>query len=250
MNEYDSFLFDAAEKLEREHLLRTASQQQPSAPPPPCPAHKSLHSSSAKQLPPDVLKRIEANRSAAMARLKHAGAAALATQRPEPAAAPSRISSDSASEAESCSSQSSIKSYFKPDGSKQCSAQHQRAEGSVRLRHRPLADVNGMSHPPPHASSQDSACSHAAAPAACNFKPFAADLSSQSQSRPLPCAACSASCPRDGCSSCVLQYPRHPPLRDYQFDLVRRSVTCNTLVVLPTGLGKTFIAGPLLHTSL
>lgn len=245
MNDYDLFLFEAAEKLEREHLLRTASLKQPSAPPPSCPPHKS-----AKQLPPDVLKRIEANRAAAMARLKHAGAAALAAQRPAPAAAPSRIASDSASEAESCSSQSSIKSYFKPDGSKRCSAQHQGDEGGVRHRHRPLADANATSHPPPHSSSQDAACSHAAAPAACNFKPFAAHPSSQSQSRPLLCAACSAPCPRDGCSSCVLQYPLSPPLRDYQFDLVQRSITRNTLVVLPTGLGKTFIAGPLLHPSL
>ncbi|GJE91515.1 DEAD/DEAH box helicase domain-containing protein [Phanerochaete sordida] len=38
-------------------------------------------------------------------------------------------------------------------------------------------------------------------------------------------------------------YPLNQPKRDYQFNIVRRCLFDNTLVALPTGLGKTFIAG-------
>ena len=38
------------------------------------------------------------------------------------------------------------------------------------------------------------------------------------------------------------QYPIDFPLREYQFSIVRRCLFKNTLVCLPTGLGKTFIA--------
>ncbi|TFK57423.1 hypothetical protein OE88DRAFT_1651135 [Heliocybe sulcata] len=38
-------------------------------------------------------------------------------------------------------------------------------------------------------------------------------------------------------------YPLNRPKRDYQFNIVRNSLFENTLVALPTGLGKTFIAG-------
>ncbi|KAF9229670.1 P-loop containing nucleoside triphosphate hydrolase protein [Gyrodon lividus] len=38
-------------------------------------------------------------------------------------------------------------------------------------------------------------------------------------------------------------YPLNQPKRDYQFNIVRRCLFENTLVALPTGLGKTFIAG-------
>ncbi|KZT21696.1 P-loop containing nucleoside triphosphate hydrolase protein [Neolentinus lepideus HHB14362 ss-1] len=38
-------------------------------------------------------------------------------------------------------------------------------------------------------------------------------------------------------------YPLNQPKRDYQFNIVRNSLFENTLVALPTGLGKTFIAG-------
>jgi hypothetical protein len=38
-------------------------------------------------------------------------------------------------------------------------------------------------------------------------------------------------------------YPINLPLRDYQHNIVRRCLFQNTLVALPTGLGKTFIAG-------
>ncbi|KIJ68754.1 hypothetical protein HYDPIDRAFT_106998 [Hydnomerulius pinastri MD-312] len=38
-------------------------------------------------------------------------------------------------------------------------------------------------------------------------------------------------------------YPLNQPKRDYQFNIVRHCLYDNTLVALPTGLGKTFIAG-------
>jgi ATP-dependent DNA helicase MPH1 len=38
-------------------------------------------------------------------------------------------------------------------------------------------------------------------------------------------------------------YPLNRPKRDYQFNIVRHCLFENTLVALPTGLGKTFIAG-------
>ena len=38
-------------------------------------------------------------------------------------------------------------------------------------------------------------------------------------------------------------YPINFPKRDYQFNIVKNCLFDNTLVALPTGLGKTFIAG-------
>lgn len=38
------------------------------------------------------------------------------------------------------------------------------------------------------------------------------------------------------------QYPINYPKRDYQYNIIRRALFTNTLVSLPTGLGKTFIA--------
>ena len=37
-------------------------------------------------------------------------------------------------------------------------------------------------------------------------------------------------------------YPTNYPVRDHQFDIVSKALFKNTLVSLPTGLGKTFIA--------
>lgn len=38
-------------------------------------------------------------------------------------------------------------------------------------------------------------------------------------------------------------YPLNRPKREYQFNIVQKCLFDNTLVALPTGLGKTFIAG-------
>lgn len=42
-------------------------------------------------------------------------------------------------------------------------------------------------------------------------------------------------------------YPTNYPLRDYQFSIVKEALFKNTLVVLPTGLGKTFIAAVVMY---
>ncbi|XP_076659071.1 FA complementation group M [Halictus rubicundus] len=42
-------------------------------------------------------------------------------------------------------------------------------------------------------------------------------------------------------------YPENYPVRDYQFNIVKASLYCNTLVCLPTGLGKTFIAAVIMY---
>ncbi|GBM78806.1 Fanconi anemia group M protein, partial [Araneus ventricosus] len=42
-------------------------------------------------------------------------------------------------------------------------------------------------------------------------------------------------------------YPTNYPVRDYQFAIVKESLFKNTLVILPTGLGKTFIAAVVMY---
>ncbi|XP_076064311.1 FA complementation group M isoform X2 [Oratosquilla oratoria] len=42
-------------------------------------------------------------------------------------------------------------------------------------------------------------------------------------------------------------YPVNYPVRQYQYDIVHKSLFLNTLVALPTGLGKTFIAAVLMY---
>jgi len=38
-------------------------------------------------------------------------------------------------------------------------------------------------------------------------------------------------------------YPLNKPKRDYQYNIVKNSLFENTIISVPTGLGKTFIAG-------
>ena len=42
-------------------------------------------------------------------------------------------------------------------------------------------------------------------------------------------------------------YPTNYPIRDYQFSIVQEALYKNTMVVLPTGLGKTFIAAVVMY---
>ncbi|CAH2071635.1 unnamed protein product, partial [Iphiclides podalirius] len=42
-------------------------------------------------------------------------------------------------------------------------------------------------------------------------------------------------------------YPTNYPVRDYQFNIIKASILKNTLVSLPTGLGKTFIAAVIMY---
>ena len=42
-------------------------------------------------------------------------------------------------------------------------------------------------------------------------------------------------------------YPTNYPIRDYQFNIVQTALFKNTLVALPTGLGKTFIAAVVMY---
>ncbi len=42
-------------------------------------------------------------------------------------------------------------------------------------------------------------------------------------------------------------YPINYPMRDYQFNIITKALIKNTLVVLPTGLGKTFIAAVVMY---
>ncbi|GFQ87310.1 fanconi anemia group M protein [Trichonephila clavata] len=42
-------------------------------------------------------------------------------------------------------------------------------------------------------------------------------------------------------------YPTNYPVRDYQFAIVKEALFKNTLVILPTGLGKTFIAAVVMY---
>lgn len=42
-------------------------------------------------------------------------------------------------------------------------------------------------------------------------------------------------------------YPINYPLRDYQYNITQKALFNNTLVTLPTGLGKTFIAAVIMY---
>eukprot|EP00871_Galdieria_phlegrea_P004406 jgi/Galph1/4967/GphlegSOOS_G3661.1 len=45
-------------------------------------------------------------------------------------------------------------------------------------------------------------------------------------------------------------FPTNVPEREYQFNIVRTALACNTFVCLPTGLGKTFIAAVVMYNFL
>lgn len=49
-----------------------------------------------------------------------------------------------------------------------------------------------------------------------------------------------------GTGNCWI-YPTNYPVRDYQFNIVQQALFQNTLVTLPTGLGKTFIAAVVMY---
>lgn len=57
------------------------------------------------------------------------------------------------------------------------------------------------------------------------------------------------SCPHryDSQAICTWIYPTNYPVRLYQFNIVKKSLFRNTLVCLPTGLGKTFIAAVVMY---
>jgi len=42
-------------------------------------------------------------------------------------------------------------------------------------------------------------------------------------------------------------YPSHLPIREYQYAMVQKALSCNTLVCLPTGMGKTLIAAVVMY---
>lgn len=89
---------------------------------------------------------------------------------------------------------------------------------------------------------------------------FQNDLVSEAGTQPN---TASSSAPSTALSSSMLQpevlqgfddemgqswvYPINYPLRDYQFNIVHKSLFKNTLVSLPTGLGKTFIAAVVMY---
>ena len=51
----------------------------------------------------------------------------------------------------------------------------------------------------------------------------------------------------DICAGKMWIYPTNYPVRDYQYNIVHQSLFKNTMVTLPTGLGKTFIAAVVMY---
>lgn len=51
----------------------------------------------------------------------------------------------------------------------------------------------------------------------------------------------------DSEASRTWQYPTNYSVRQYQLDICRQALFSNTLVCLPTGLGKTLIAAVVMH---
>ena len=51
----------------------------------------------------------------------------------------------------------------------------------------------------------------------------------------------------DMCAGKLWIYPTNYPVRDYQYNIVQQALFKNTMVTLPTGLGKTFIAAVIMY---
>lgn len=81
------------------------------------------------------------------------------------------------------------------------------------------------------------------APAACRT------LAGVNAERLQAAAVSNSLVPIDASAALTWQFPLHPlyPERKYQLDIVRTALFSNTLVSLPTGLGKTFIAAVVMH---
>lgn len=68
------------------------------------------------------------------------------------------------------------------------------------------------------------------------------------ENQPLDSAAVCADLPGfDGSSGQIWIYPTNYPIRDYQLKISEAALFHNTLVCLPTGLGKTFIASVVMY---
>lgn len=63
--------------------------------------------------------------------------------------------------------------------------------------------------------------------------------------RPAGMAAAAAALDRE--AACTWVYPTDLPVREYQYNIVARALLTNVMVVLPTGLGKTFIAAVVMY---
>ena len=60
------------------------------------------------------------------------------------------------------------------------------------------------------------------------------------------CEASLAAIDEEACKSWL--YPSNYPVREYQVSIVKQALLKNTLVCLPTGLGKTLIAAVAMYT--
>ncbi|KAF9943586.1 hypothetical protein BGZ70_005740, partial [Mortierella alpina] len=106
----------------------------------------------------------------------------------------------------------------------------------------------GNSHPPPARAPAPSAPARSAPAPSRSMIPrsdpsndFATDIF-RSPEAPQQTAASPTHHEIDKKEALTWQYPINYPRRDYQFNIIRRALFVNTLVSLPTGLGKTFIA--------
>ncbi|KAF9987996.1 hypothetical protein BGZ75_010190 [Mortierella antarctica] len=106
----------------------------------------------------------------------------------------------------------------------------------------------GNNNPPPARAPAPSAPSWSVPAPSRNMIPrsdpsndFAADIF-RSPEAPQQMSAAPTHHEIDKKEALTWQYPINYPRRDYQYNIIRRALFTNTLVSLPTGLGKTFIA--------